>query len=394
LVKGEPIEPVEDETFGQKILRLAHMVEDDPALKADFQRRVQLAKNVTLPPIIFNCAVETSPEIPTSVHRLRPSDIKVIGAYGDSISAGNGIGAENAPAVAIENRGEVFTIGGDETFETGVITLPNFFRRFNPDIKGYSHCPSTRDMLDRSWLNVAEPGGTCRDMPPQSRDIVERMKNDERIDFENDWKLVSLFVGGNDLCASCRRVEYSPENYGLRFREAVQILYDEVPRIIVNLIVMFDITPLPIFSTGLVCRQLQDQYCDCVFNATTRPQLRITQLAYYDELMAIQDDPVFQGREDFAVVVQPHMRDMLPPTDHETGEYLDGFLAPDCFHPSRVSHQSFAFFLWNTMLTPVGLKPLTSETSVDPTIPISTVCPTPKNPYIFTKQNSVDVEWP
>jgi len=385
---------VENETFGQKMIRIAHMIESDPLLKADFERRVQQANDVQLPPLIFNCPVETSPEIPTSVHRLRPSDIKVIGAFGDSISAGNGLGAETAPAVAIENRGEVFTVGGDETFDTGVITLTNFFRKFNPDIKGYSHCPSTVDNLDRSWLNVAEPGGTCRNMPPQAREIIERMRNDERIDFENDWKLVSLFVGGNDLCASCRRVDYTPENYGLRFREAVQILYDQVPRIIVNLIVMFDITPLPLFSTGIICRQLQDQFCDCVFNATTRPQLRPTQLAYHDQLMAIGEDPAFQGRDDFAVVVQPHMRDMEPPRDHITGEYLGGFLAPDCFHPSRVSHQAFAFFLWNTMLTPVGMKPLTSETTADPSVPVHVLCPTPKNPYIFTHENSVGVDWP
>lgn len=42
-----------------------------------------------------------------------------------------------------------------------------------------------------------------RDMPTQANDIVFRMKNDTRIDYDNDWKMVSLFVGGNDLCASC-----------------------------------------------------------------------------------------------------------------------------------------------------------------------------------------------
>jgi len=40
-------------------------------------------------------------------------------------------------------------------------------------------------------------------MPTQANDVVLRMKNDSRIDYANDWKLISLFVGGNDLCASC-----------------------------------------------------------------------------------------------------------------------------------------------------------------------------------------------
>ena len=30
------------------------------------------------------------------------------------------------------------------------------------------------------------------------------MKKDKTVDFENDWKLVTLFIGGNDLCAFCK----------------------------------------------------------------------------------------------------------------------------------------------------------------------------------------------
>jgi hypothetical protein len=34
------------------------------------------------------------------------------------------------------------------------------------------------------------------------------------IDFKNDWKLVTLFIGANDLCETCTgRVESFPENY-------------------------------------------------------------------------------------------------------------------------------------------------------------------------------------
>ena len=39
--------------------------------------------------------------------------------------------------------------------------IPDFFRKFNRDVKGYSVCASTRDNLAKSWLNVAEPGGVC-----------------------------------------------------------------------------------------------------------------------------------------------------------------------------------------------------------------------------------------
>lgn len=383
------------ETFMEKTIRLAYDIESNPQWKEEFAQRVRLGKEILLPPIHFNCTVEPSPSNPTSAHAVRPSDIKVLGAYGDSISAGNGLGAENGPQVAIENRGEVFTIGGDYTLDAGVITLTNFFRGFNPDVKGYSVCQSTRDNVARSWLNVAEPGGDNRDMPTQSNMIVERMRNDERIDYDNDWKLISLFVGGNDLCGSCDNWDrYSPEAYEAKFREAIDILFNNTPRAIVNLIAMFDVTPLQNFSTGPGCDWLQINFCDCAINDTTRPQLRQTQLGYYEALKNITEDPKYlYGREDFAVVLQPHMRDMEPPRDPETGEYLPGFLAPDCFHPNRIAHQFFAFTLWNTLLIPVGHKPFVYDMPTDMGTPINASCPTTQHPYIFTNLNS-DVPWP
>jgi hypothetical protein len=42
---------------------------------------------------------------PNTVHRLRPGDIDVIGAMGDSLTAGTGSAAENLVELFIENRG-------------------------------------------------------------------------------------------------------------------------------------------------------------------------------------------------------------------------------------------------------------------------------------------------
>ena len=40
-------------------------------------------------------------------------------------------------------------------------------------------------------------------MPGQAELLVERMKKDSNVDFENDWKVITIFVGGNDLCDYC-----------------------------------------------------------------------------------------------------------------------------------------------------------------------------------------------
>lgn len=48
---------------------------------------------------------------PTSVHRLRPGDIDVVGAMGDSLVAGNGALEEYAMGTLIEYRGVSWAAG-------------------------------------------------------------------------------------------------------------------------------------------------------------------------------------------------------------------------------------------------------------------------------------------
>ena len=58
-----------------------------------------------------------------------------------------------------------------------------------------------------SQLNVAVGGATNVQMLSQAERLVDRMKDNFTllpIDYENDWKMISLFIGGNDLCRVCR----------------------------------------------------------------------------------------------------------------------------------------------------------------------------------------------
>ena len=43
-------------------------------------------------------------------------------------------------------------------------------------------------------------------MLTQAKSLVNLMRQSSRIDFANSWKLVTFFVGGNDLCKSCKDV--------------------------------------------------------------------------------------------------------------------------------------------------------------------------------------------
>lgn len=63
----------------------------------------------------FPCRTEgmRSKKRPKSVHQLRPGDIDIIGAMGDSLTAGIGLGTHGNDLLGIyfEDRGKSFSIG-------------------------------------------------------------------------------------------------------------------------------------------------------------------------------------------------------------------------------------------------------------------------------------------
>ena len=49
----------------------------------------------------------------------------------------------------------------------------------------------------------------------------------QRTNYENDWKLVTIFIGGNDLCA-LQSNDGRPQKYIEYLEEALDILHAEV----------------------------------------------------------------------------------------------------------------------------------------------------------------------
>ncbi|XP_014678832.1 PREDICTED: phospholipase B1, membrane-associated-like [Priapulus caudatus] len=95
----------------------------------------------------FRCVVNVSDTVPTSVHKLRPSDINAIAAMGDSLSRG------------LTGRWQP-TLAGRRTNYRG-IGMEHIFKAFNPDLKGYSITISDRRHY-KTHLNVAVGGKTSQ----------------------------------------------------------------------------------------------------------------------------------------------------------------------------------------------------------------------------------------
>ncbi|KAF1376794.1 hypothetical protein PFLUV_G00215140 [Perca fluviatilis] len=335
----------------------------------------------------FSCVdIAPSDTVPTSVHKLRPADIKVVAALGDSTTAGTGAKAKNLFDLNKEYKGVSWSIGGDETLET-VTTLPNILKKFNLFIKGFSRGQGSR----QKFFNMAVSGAKSSDIALQVQALIKAIKENKEVNFEKDWKIVTIFVGGNDLCNYCiDQNNLSPKNYSHNLMLSLDMLYKEVPRLLVNVVTILQIDPLKsVMRNTLGCSLLQRTSCPCVINpAVNSPELEeIKQInrEYQAEIEHLISGNRYEGKEDFAVVLQPFLHNSFIPYIGE-GEVDSSFFSVDCFHISERAHAEMAIALWNNMLEPVGRKQNYNNFTYDRS---KIHCPSEANPFIFTKINSL-----
>ena len=85
----------------------------------------------------FTCPAISKHETPTTVHRLTPSDIKIIAALGDSVTTGFGARSKSIVDLFVEFRDISWSIGGKGKLEEAT-TLPNILKKYNPLVQGFS----------------------------------------------------------------------------------------------------------------------------------------------------------------------------------------------------------------------------------------------------------------
>ncbi|XP_040352326.1 phospholipase B1, membrane-associated isoform X5 [Herpailurus yagouaroundi] len=326
-----------------------------------------------------------SNSVPTSVHELRPGDIKVVAAMGDSLTTALGARPSNSSDLPMSWRGVSWSIGGDGILDTHT-TLPNILKKFNPHILGFS----TGTLEETAGLNVAVEGARARDMPTQARDLVERMKNNPEIDLENDWKLITLFIGSNDMCHYCENQEaHSAGEYIRHIQQALDIFYEELPRAFINVVEVMELAGLHQGQGGKCDLPLAAQSnCTCLTrsqeNSLEMQELKKMNWNFQSGISRLSYWHQYLQREDFAVVVQPFFQNTLVPLNSKGGADLT-FFSEDCFHFSERGHAEMAIALWNNMLEPVGHKTTSNNFTHSRT---KLKCPSPESPYLHTLRNS------
>jgi len=336
----------------------------------------------------FDCPKLPSPPPADNVNRLKPGNIKVTMAVGDSISAGFAMKAGHFWDVKtdfVEFRGSVFSIGGDD----GEMTIPNFLRNYNPDIVGPSvnftlplDAVSFDDHILVPWdplithLNGAQSSARIEDVPAQVDYIIEQLYTtySKKVDMKKDWKLFTIFIGANNICPSCNNRTYSQPDFYEDYLEAILAqIYTNIPRTFVNVVPLFNISQVwTIHNTDPYCVFMWDTLCKgecgCLTDNSTAEDRAImdqTSVEFNDRIYKVVNSWIAKDLPEFTVRVQPFIQDLVIPLD--IGVYFVSEL--DCFHPSLYADQAFAIGLWNNMMTS------NKQTSLDPTN-LAITCPT------------------
>ncbi|XP_065360336.1 phospholipase B1, membrane-associated [Calliphora vicina] len=328
-----------------------------------------------------------SAEPPTSVHRLRPGDIDIIGAMGDSLTAGNGIFANNILHAIQENRGASWSIGGQGTWQQ-YLTLPNILKEFNPDLYGYA----LRDGLSTersSRFNVAELGAMSRDMPYMAKILVKRMKHDSHVNMTHHWKLVTLLIGNNDFCSDAcfhpnpmKVIELHEQNMLKTYR----YLRDNVPRLMLNVVPAPNLLLLTRLK-GLPpqCYTTLRFECPCIIGKSKQ------QMEFMGKLMDkwVQKDMEIVNREEFntetfTINIEHFTKNFIFPT-LPNGNTDVSYTSEDCFHISQRGHAASTNSYWNNLFEKHNEK-----SPFSPKLYSKFLCPTEQRPFIMTRVNSRD----
>jgi len=323
--------------------------------------------------------IDKCPQLPPhtakNIFDLRPNDIKVVMAMGDSMTAGFGI--MGVAGWIDEYRGKSGAIGGDP----GQITVANFFKHYNPYIIGFSLGNHLVELpyegyYEQDHLNAAQSNAGVDNLLYQLDYLVTMLQTNPRVNMTNDWKIVNLIIGANDVCPYCflgpfrPTIEQAADNYEMYLSQVVQQAYEKIPRLFFNILPMFNISQVYNLSLNYpFCNYFHDVVpfeCSCAFDTSQANRNYLDEIlqAYNRRIYKLVQKWKVKKLPEFAVQHQLFTADLKIPNI----TYLSTL---DCFHPSLLAHQKLAIAGWNSLLTPFAKK----KRTFNPDDPL--LCPTP-----------------
>ncbi|XP_058842583.1 phospholipase B1, membrane-associated [Acipenser ruthenus] len=204
------------------------------------------------------------------------------------------------------------------------------------------------------------------------------------MNYNEDWKLLTILIGNNDLCDYCKnKTLFSVESFIHNLTVALDMLYEEMPRMLVNLVEILPLEGLRDLKKETLGCLLQRSFCSCLIlppdNSTELKELIEMNSVFQKKMEELIASGRYDKRDDFADILQPYAKNAVPPRLPD-GKVDFSYFTPDCFHFTIKGHEEMAKGLWNNMFQPEGKKDI-----LDTFTNIKANCPPVDHPYIYTR---------
>jgi len=338
---------------------------------------------------------------PKNVNELKPSDISCFGVIGDSITAGFSLESHSIFRDLFEYRGKSFSIGGEKGFRT----IPNLFSEYGSpkkcasygstfithsisqyptstfksysiyinDSEEVSHSlelmdpskqvkhpnplyplyPLKQDPIHEINCNVAISGAISQ----QTLYMWNKLKNEwSNFKCEEDWKLLTIMIGANDICQYCLSGYNNTINsYIFNMEQLFQNIIKDYQNIFVNVVSTFDVALTANWQNKgcEIVHQLINE-CPCILGRDKTSDYDVVVKKLFNDINSLLYPLVKKydkigTLKNIKFVIQPIMEDFQI--------YNSSYLSTlDCFHPSAFGHELLATILWNNLFLPPEKK--------------------------------------
>ncbi|ORE15083.1 hypothetical protein BCV71DRAFT_186087 [Rhizopus microsporus] len=270
-----------------------------------------------------------------SVHDLRPDDIKIVAGLGDSVMAGFAAKGVQERFLNIqnlyENRGVSFALGGDPD----TITMPNILHYYSHNLYGASvgdHlisicfgnqiCPKGQYREDIDILNAAQSGARSLNLDHELdyiMDVLQKAYDDNKVK-PTDWKLITIFIGSNDICHSCTEPTSLPVSFAANVQTAIERIRKSMSHVLVQIIGIMKVQDIVVATSNYTdyCRPIKgsnfighDHECECSHSEANRTIMNTLFPEYNAALLQAVNYYRQPPSNAFAVVYQPLLVDIM-----------------------------------------------------------------------------------
>lgn len=328
---------------------------------------------------------------PRDKDHVRLGDIEILGAIGDSDTAAYAARSTGIHSYFTDYFGASFSTGTDGSWRTAP-TLANLLKACNPGLQGGSQgaedliLPGTGGAgggFSSRGLNVAVSGDTTAEGPGQASKLAGSIR---RIPgWQNRWKLVTIQLGGNDICInSCNSLfgdgSGTPDRMTANLGETLKML-SSLPCTLVLLLAPSDFSQLDRTpDKGLICDANLRFSCNCLYQGDVAENSKKFKYLSHALTEGMEKIARQYTRADFGVEVLPALTS-LPPRDFK-GRPLRNSFSHDCLHYTARMQGRIGLNIYNNLVDPVGQR----DSNYGRGLAIK--CPSQRNPYISTRANS------